>query len=397
MLAPGGLYIKPMIWPFIFLSYASLFVFGLSDNIRGPLFPEIMKQFEVSNSTGSLMFALSNISGFIASYACRYLLRRYDRLSVLRGGATGLMLSMWGMAASTYFPAFLFFSFMFGLSLGVLGLVPNILVAMGSSSERKQRMLSGLHTMYGMASLLAPLLAAAMEHFTGNWRWTFVAGSLAPMLLILYTLHASHKSLHTKAEFSAEKHKANKKKNFYPQLFLAVMLSLAVAAEIMVSSRLALYMQKIWNYDMEASSLYVTFFFICMMLGRLLFALVHFEKSPRFLLSSSLLLTAASILAGVFIHPLFLAGSGFMIAPFYPLCITWISSEFPEDLDTAVSYMMATDSLMLIVMHLSVGKLTDMLNIKDAILWGLGFVVLSFIMVNSFHFIFRRQRAKVAN
>lgn len=86
-----------------------------------------------------------------------------------------------------------------------------------------------------------------------------------------------------------------------------------------------------------------------------------------------------------------------MIAPFYPLCITWISSEFPEDLDTAVSYMMATDSLMLIVMHLSVGKLTDMLNIKDAILWGLGFVVLSFIMVNSFHFIFRRQRAKVAN
>lgn len=339
------------------------------------------------------MFALSNISGFLASYACRYLLRRYDRLTVLRGGATGLMLSMWGMAASTAFPFFLFFSFAFGLSLGVLGLVPNILVALGSSSQRKQRMLSGLHTMYGMASLLAPLLAATIEHFTGNWRWTFVAGSLAPLLLLIYTSHASHKSLHTKAEFSAEKHKANKKKNFKPQLFLAIMLSLAVAAEIMVSSRLALYMQRIWNFDMEASSLYVTYFFVCMMLGRLLFALVHFEKSPRFLLSLSLITTAIFLLAGVFWHPLFLAGTGFTIAPFYPLSISWISSEFPEDLDTAVSYMMATDSLMLIFMHLSIGRLTDLMNIQQAMLWGLGFVFISLAMVNSFGFIFRRTPA----
>ncbi|WP_374077883.1 sugar MFS transporter [Bdellovibrio bacteriovorus] len=392
VLALKSLYIEVMIWPFIFLSYASLFVFGLSDNIRGPLFPEIMKQFAISDSMGSLMFALSNISGFFASYGCRYLLRRYDRLTVLRGGAMGLTISMWGMAASTYFPLFLFFSFFFGLSLGVLGLVPNILVPMGSSPHRKQQMLSGLHTMYGMASLLAPLLAASMEYLTGSWRWTFVAGSIGPLSLLVYTLHGSHKSLHTKAEFSPEKHKANKQKNFKPQLFLAVMLSLAVAAEIMVSSRLALYMQRTWNYDMEASSLYVTYFFISMMLGRFLFTVVHFKRSPQFLLSASLILTAVFILAGVFVHPLFLAASGFMIAPFYPLSISWISSEFPEDLDSAVSYMMATDSLMLIIMHLTVGKLTDLFSIKQAILWGLGFVILSFFMVNGFAFLFKRER-----
>lgn len=384
-----------MIWPFIFLSYASLFVFGLSDNIRGPLFPEIMRQFAVSDSMGSLMFALSNISGFFASHGCRYVLRRYDRLTVLQGGALGLTLSMWGMAFSTLFPLFLFFSFTFGLSLGVLGLVPNILVPMGSSPQRKQQMLSGLHTMYGLASLLSPLLAAGMEYLTGSWRWTFVAASLAPIGLLLYTLHASHKSLHTKASYSPEAHRANKKKNFKPQLFLAIMLSLAVAAEIMVSSRLALYMQRTWNFDMEASSLYVTYFFICMMLGRFLFAVVHFKKTPQFLLSTSLILTGLFILAGVFVHPLFLAGTGFMIAPFYPLSISWISSEFPEDLDSAVSYMMATDSIMLIIMHLSIGKLTDLFSIRDAMLWGMSFVVVSLFMVNSFAFFFRREKAIV--
>ncbi len=282
------------------------------------------------------MFALSNISGLISSQGCRYLLRRHERLSIMRVAALGLTFSMWGLAFSSVFPLFLFFSFTFGLCLGVLGLVPNILVPLGSSPHRKQRMLSGLHTMYGLASFMAPLLAACMDYLTGSWRWTFAVGSLAPLVLFAYTFHHSHHSLHSKASVSEEQHKANKK-NFKPQLFLAFMLSLAVAAEIMISSRLALYMQRTLNFDMEASSLYVTYFFVCMMLGRFLFAVVHFKKSPQFLLSISLIGTAVFTLAGVFIHPFFLAGTGFTIAPFYPLSISWISAEFPQDLDSAIS------------------------------------------------------------
>jgi Major Facilitator Superfamily. len=380
-----------MIWPFIFLSYASLFVFGLSDNVRGPLFPEIMSHFQVSDSRGALIYALSNISGFIASHGCRYLLRRYDRLSVLRGGSLGLMVSMLGMGTAPYFWVFLVFSFCFGLSLGVLGLIPNILVPLGSSPTYRQRLLSGLHTMYGLASLLSPLLAALMEHLTGSWRWTFIAGASGPLLLLLYTFHSSHKSLHTKAvTLSKEEHHAQKAKNFKPQLYLALMLSFAVAAEIMVSSRLALYMRRTWEYDMESSSLYVTYFFVSMMLGRGLFAAVHFKKSPKFLISASLVVTGVTILLGLYWHPIFLALTGFSIAPCYPLAISWISEEFPEDLDAVVSYMMATDSIMLILMHVFIGKLTDMMGIHQAILIGMFFVVASFIMVNGYTAIFKR-------
>lgn len=389
-----------MIWPFIFLSYASLFVFGLSDNIRGPLFPEILRQFEVSDSLGSLIFALGNISGLIASYGSRYLLRRFDRLTVLRTGALGLTFSLWGLALSPYFFLFLFFSFTFGLSMGIIGLVPNILVPMGSSPQRKQQMLSGLHTMYGLASLMAPLLAASVESWTGSWRWTFMATSIAPLTLLAYTLHKSHSLIHTRANYSAETHRANKKKHFKAQVFLAVMLSLAVATEIMVSSRLALYMRRIWNFDMESSSLYVTYFFISMMLGRFLFAIVHFKRSPQFLLSISIVSTGLCLVLGLFYHPIFLALSGFTVAPFYPLSISWISSEFPADLDTAVSYMMATDSLMLIIMHLSVGRLTDIFGIQNALLLGIAFSLGSFIMINSYKRFFKaapQEQTKTEN
>lgn len=344
---------------------------------------------------GSLMWALSNISGLVASTACRYLLRRFDRLKVLQAGTSCLIFSLWGLSLSQHFPVFLLFSFLFGFSLGIIGLIPNILVPMGSTPERKQRMLSGLHTMYGLASLMAPLLAAVVGHFSGNWRWTFAAASLAPLLLLIYSLHSSHKSLHTKATYEAESHKANKKKNLKPQLWIGFMLSFAVAAEIMFSSRLALYLQRTLNYDMEASSLYVSYFFVSMMLGRFLFTVWHFKKSPPFLLAVSLASTLVMAFLGFFVHPLFLAGTGLTIAPFYPTTITWISSEFPEDLDSAVSYIMTVDSIMLIVMHLGIGKLTDLLDIKQALLIGTNFLVISFVMVTSYRFLFRHKDRQV--
>ncbi len=382
-----------IIWPLILISYASLFVFGISDNIRGPLFPEILKDFNISDSMGSLMFALSSISGFIASHFARSLLRRYDRRSILMWACMGMTFSMLGLAFAPNFVVFLIFSVSFGLNSGIIGLVPNVLVPLGSSPEKKQQLLSGLHAMYGIASLIAPIFVAGISFFSGSWRHTFALISLAPLTLFLYALHRSHLPHHQKPVFSKEAHQKNKKTNFKPQVFLAFMVSFAVAAEVMISSRLALYMRRVWFYDLEMSSLYVTYFFVCLLLGRLLFTGVKFNRSIRFQLSGCLLITAVLIVLGLIVHPLFLAAAGFSIAPFYPLSIALISSEFPYDLDTAVSYMMATDSMMLALMHLLVGKLSDQFGIHHAIYSAVVFLTLSFLLVNSYQFFFKNSES----
>jgi fucose permease len=164
-----------------------------------------------------------------------------------------------------------------------------------------------------------------------------------------------------------------------------------VAAEIMISSRLALLMRREWHYDLEMSSLYVTGFFICMLLGRLLFTGFKFNKTVLFQLSGCLVITAFMVSLGLFIHPLFLVAAGFTVGPFYPLAISFISSEFPDDLDTAVSYMIATDSMMLAVMHILVGKLTDSFGIHHAIFSAVIFLTLSFCLVNSYQFFFKKR------
>ncbi len=175
------------IWPLILISYASLFVFGISDNIRGPLFPEILKEFNISDSMGSLMFALGSLSGFVASYFTRTLLRRYDRRSILQWACIGLMLTLLGLALSPNFYVFLVFSILFGLNSGIIGLVPNVLVPLGSSPEKRQQLLSGLHAMYGIASLIAPLLVAGISFASGSWRYTFAITALAPLSLFFYS------------------------------------------------------------------------------------------------------------------------------------------------------------------------------------------------------------------
>lgn len=378
-----------IIWPLILISYASLFVFGISDNIRGPLFPEILKEFNISDSMGSLMFALSSLSGFVASHFARNLLRRFDRRSILQWACIGMTLTMIGLAVSPNFYVFLFFSILFGLNSGIIGLVPNVLVPLGSTPEKKQQLLSGLHAMYGIASLIAPMLVAGISFLTGNWRSTFAFTSFAPLILFFYSFHKSHHPHHQKPKISKEEHKENKKKNFRPQVFLAFMVSFAVAAEVMISSRLALYMRRVWNFDLEMSSLYVTCFFIFLLLGRLLFTAIKFKHTIRFQLSGCLIVTACLIALGLLVHPLFLTVAGFSIAPFYPLAIALISSEFPMDLDTAVSYMMATDSMMLAIMHLSVGKLSDSFGIHQALYIGVFFLCCSFFLVNSYQFFFK--------
>jgi FHS family glucose/mannose:H+ symporter-like MFS transporter len=340
---------------------------------------------------GSLMFAVSSLSGFVASHFARFLLGRYDRKSILQWACVGMILTLVGLAFSPTFYIFLFFSVLFGLNAGIIGLVPNILVPLGASSDKKQQLISGLHAMYGISSLLAPLAVAGMGLISNSWRYTFLVVTIAPITLLLYSFHKIHTPHHKKPEYSADLKKENKKKNFKPQMYLAFMLSFAVASEVMISSRLALYMRRVWNYNLEVSSLYVTGFFISLLLSRLLFTGVKFKSSLYLQLSLCLIFTAILVIAGIIIHPLFLAVAGFSIAPFYPLAITLISSEFPHDLDTAVSYMMATDSLMLTLMHILVGKLSDSFGIGYAIYSIMAFLACSFVLVNSYRYVFKKQ------
>ena len=152
--------IKQSTWAILF-AFSSLFVLGLTDNIRGPLFPEILNYFNLSSVKGSWSFATTSMAAFMGTILSTYFLKKYSMSQLLWAGIVLMFIGMFAMGSAKSFNFFIFGSSIIGLSIGFLAVAQNLLVTESISDEYKSRALSGLHAMYGLASFLAPLLAAA--------------------------------------------------------------------------------------------------------------------------------------------------------------------------------------------------------------------------------------------
>lgn len=379
-----------MIWGYILMAYFSLFALGLSDNIRGPLYPDILKTFDVSDTRGAMFFWMASLLGFCGSFLVRFLLRRLSRVQTLRLAMALMTLSLWGMGWSPDFSWLLFFASSFGLSLGLVGVVQNVLVTLGSLPERRQQMMSGLHATYGMASLLAPLTVAGVNYLTQSWRWSLYAAALVAGLVFITSLFTKEVAVGSTESLTLPK-KNQHWRAHVGQFYIALAMSCYVAIEILVESRLALYLRRDFAFDLTQSTYYVTAFFVLLLSGRLLFTFYNIRIPLRRVLSFSLVGACLLMVLGLTYSPLFLVFSGIAMAPFYPLAMAYISEKFHHSLDSAISTTLAMTYLITVVMHSLVGYLTDVYGISKALWVGPVCLTLAFILLNTFEMLFKKE------
>lgn len=366
-----------MLWPLIVISYLSLFSLGLADNLRGPVFPQIIDYFQVNNTLGSLFFGLSSAFGLIGSLSPQILLRYFDRVGCLRISLFLLSISLFVIGSAVSFYFLLVGSAIFGFSLGLMGVFQNSLVSLGSPPEKRQQMLSGLHAMYGLASMLAPLLVATIYQRTNEWRSSFYIAALIPICSLVYSYFIKYPQLQPIQV-------QEKQKMRWPEIWLATAFSSYVFAEIMVSTRLALVMQKVHLWSPANASIFVTGFFVMMLIGRLGFTFIRFQWDLRVQLMISLGASIIGLLLGTFIHPYFFFFVGLTMAPFYPMGVAYLSETFPQRIDQAISTMMVIQGMFVVMMHLSIGKLTDLIGLEKAILLGPLFLFFSLLLLYFF-------------
>ena len=375
--------IKQSVWALVF-AFASLFTLGLADNIRGTLFPEILTQFQISNTLGSWLFATSSSGAFIAGVLAPAFLRRYTIASLLFVGVLMLVVGCAVVGFSGNFDWLLSGSLFFGLGIGFMAVAQNLLVAEGVESKLRSRALSGLHATYGLASFLAPLLAASATKSFGNWSSAFyvVAGFSFLCLVFQVVIQPEPKFvLHKSAQDNSGDKKRISKKAL---AMICTFFAFYVVAEILISTRLALYMRTYYAMDLTQSAEYVTLFFLFLLIGRATFAFVHLPFSLKSQLNGSLIGSIVLICLGLKFHPFFLALSGLTMAPYYPLCVSYIS-EISKDLSrTFLAYAMSFQSLSVVAMHLGVGYMTDHYGLAFAFGVGILALVISVICL-SFH------------
>ena len=376
--------IKQSLWALVF-AFASLFALGLADNIRGTLFPEILNQFKVSNTLGSWLFATSSSAAFIAGITSTAYLRRYTISSLLFTGVLllGVGLAIMGFAVS--FSWLIIGSLFLGLGIGYMGVSQNLLVSESTEGKSRSKALSGLHGMYGLASFIAPMLAATTTQAFGNWSGAFYVVSIVSILFLVTQLFIAPNPKFTLHAPKTNPDEVNKKRVSKKALtMVSFFFGFYVVAEILISSRLALYMRTYYQMDLVQSAQYVTLFFLFLLVGRVSFAFIHLPFSLKSQLNGFLIGTLVFLVMGLKLHPFFLALSGLTMAPYYPLCVSYIS-EISQGLSrTFLSVAMSFQSLAVVAMHLGVGYMTDHYGLAFAFGVGILALVISVICL-SFH------------
>lgn len=369
-------------WALIF-AYVSMFVLGISDNIRGPLYPELIKYFNLNNSQGSFSFAFASGAAFFGNALGAFILRKIHLDRLLAISLFLMMSGLFVMGSATSFNFYLAGTILYGFSLGSTGVAQNLLIAENTVSLNQTKTISGLHGIYGLSSLIAPFLSSRAPlwfakqavgwNYLSSWQSSFfITSALAAVVFVLLIV------INPKPEFvSPVQHDEivhGKKSSIRTMLWFAGFFSSYVGAEILVSTRLALYMRTYFNLSLEKSSNYVSFFFIFLLFGRLLFAFKSFKLKVKNQLYLSLIFSILTLILGLFIHPLFLTIVGLTMAPFYPLAIVYISEITGFQKRRFLTFVMGLQSLSVIIMHIGVGYLTDAYGLTYA--FGFGILLL---------------------
>lgn len=360
-----------------------MFALGVSDNIRGPLFSDLLSYFKLSNSQGSFTFAIASTAALLTNMASPYLFKKFNLTQVLSSSLVLMAAGLVFMGLSSDFSIYILGSFLFGASMGLMVVTQTLLIAESVEPEKQSTTLSGLHGIYGLSSLIAPLVASHAPLIFGPWRAAFLVAAALTFLFAILSVALQANPRFVVHQMPIEHVQT---KNSLGALFLiGGVLAFYVVGEILVSSRLALYMRTYFGMDLENSSRYVTYFFIFLLLGRFLFAMKAFRFSLKQQLNTSLIVSMLFFIGGLTLHPFFLVLLGFSMAPFYPLALTYISEQTGVYKKRQfITFALSFQSVCVISMHMGVGYLTDQFGLFYAFGVGIISLVLALVCVN-FH------------
>jgi fucose permease len=350
-------------WSYLILAYCALFALGIIDNARGPAYPDILGQMQLSATEGSLIFALASLSGLLLNLTSRWWLAPigvvrsvFIAMLIMGIGSIGM-----GMAPQFSSPKLWLFlaSFIAGFGLSGSTISMNVLVSRAVPTHLRRRALAGLHSTYGLSSLVAPLcLAAFYRYQPAKWDTFFILLAIVPFGLFIINLFLKPETL----PLTSSRGALIAPVSFIKRAPYGMMLASYVTAEIVVSSRLVLFLQSFYAVDPESAKLSLAAFFGLFTFGRLFFSLVTLKGQSFHYLIFSLVSTLALFALGHF-WPMLLPLTGLSMSFFFPFAVDWINSHFEHGQEFMTASALTFVGVFLVLMHALFGIISDMIGI----------------------------------
>lgn len=370
--------------PLLSAAFASLFYFGLVDNARGPTYPDFLKAFDIAPSSGSLIYALSSFAGLIVIMATKYWLpyihlRKSFVISSLLLSLSSFMLYFAHKIDN--FSLALLSSIILGVGVGFCSVSMNLAVDSQSPVQLRRQTFAALHTTYGVSSLLSPLLYSFLISI-GLKVWSHYYLVLGIISIFIMFLPAKNENVYIRNEDHNEDDLKEKEVIPLP-LLLVVSLCVGtyVASEIVVSSRLVFFLERVHQFNKIMANNALSLFFFFLMIGRLSLAVYSWKISSQKLMLGSLLLTIILSFIGLNFYPYAFSFTGLTMSVFFPSIMDWLGQIFPKDFTRVSSFALTGISAHLVLMHLGFGKLVTELGLEKAMFLIIGLSLFSLVML----------------
>jgi len=233
---------------------------------------------------------------------------------------------------------------------------------------------------------MSPLVVSYIHKVNPNWRETFLVAAIIGVLILISTLSAKE---HGQNLAITDLHKPVKNK--FEISYYAVILAVYIASEILISTRLTLYVRTERGWSFQQAAYLNSLYFVGLFSGRFLFIFWRPKISLKMQMIASLFLTVLSVVIGVWGHPLGLAFAGLAMAPFYPLMMTAAGRLFSRSLNSLTSQSIALSGVTIVTMHTLVGILSDKFSIHIALLVGPVFSFTVLLMILFYKKLFDRD------
>jgi MFS family permease len=350
----------PLPFLLIFIGYL---VFGFSENIKGPAIPRMQTEFAINELQIGLLLSLNSFGFLLAcSFTGVFSAKFGIKLVSLLAFGSMVLSGVFIYFSSNYFVFSLSYFFMY-LGNGMLEIALAILAAR-IFTENTGFMMNLSHFFYGLSSTAAPIMATGLMgmHIFGSelgWRGMyFLMLSLCIIPMLPAILSKFPKDKVTVADRIPFKVFVKD-----PAVWLIILiLSLGVIAELSMAGWLVNFLEKSYHWSSAASSIMLSVFFLCFMLGRLLLGIITDKIGfMTSLIIFSALAGIATILATIIgssaVWLFALAGVG--IAPIYPTVMALLAKRYQNGIDTAISFTVTLMGIAVVGGNFLIGAIID--------------------------------------
>lgn len=358
--------------------FLAFFIFGLTDNLKGPTLPAMLEEMNISYGTGGNIFFGQYLGFLIATLFTGLLADRFGLKSVILLAGALMLIGAGGYSSLNTIWLLALSLFILGLGLGGLELGPNALIV-SIHHERKGLFLNLMSVFHGLGSMLAPLAAGWLLTMGVFWRTIYHWELFLILAFILYFV------LIRFPQKDAQEHegldfKQLSKVAFQPSLiWFYISIALYVAVEIGMASWMVTFLQNEQSQSVAESTRALTIFFGTIMLGRFVGGfLVHRIGYLRSILFASIA-SVVCIAVGLFGPPdlsFFLPLTGLFFSIIFPTITAAVSDRHTKNTNSILGMLFTCAGAGGMVGPWIIGLTSDAFGLQTGFSMNLAFAIL---------------------